>query len=229
MLDPVFSVAAAGLSAGLAKQAEEVLESAITRSELKRAETVVKHLAEVMERRIQNGERLRPDFAISDSETTPIGLEQLEAIVQKARASYEERKLPYMGNLYANVALDQSVSRTEANHLVLLSESLTFSQYGLLRLFAQHGSIPLREHRLDELPGVTTEQWSLYELCADLWNRRLIKRLMRGSSDNYETELGQNGIIPADVQLTTFGERVHDTLGLHTMPELDYMYMAPII
>lgn len=187
---------------------------------------MVKHIADALQRRLTSGERLRPDFAISEGETAPIGLEQLEAIIQKARGSFEERKLPYLGNLYTSVALDPSISRTEANHLVALAESLTFSQYGLLRLFAQHGSIGLREGRLDELPDVSTEQWAIYELCVDLWNRRLIKRLMRGSTTDYETELGQNGIIPADVQLTSFGDRMHHALGLHTMPELDYMQMA---
>lgn len=228
-LDPSFAVAGAGLSAGIAKQAEEALQSAITRSELLRGETVLRHIAAVLERRIKAGERLRSDFAVSTFSASPIGVEQLEAIVQKARASYEERKLPYLGNLYASVALDPTISRTEANHLAVLAESLTFTQYALLRLFAQHGSIPLREGRLDEAQGTTYEQWALYELCVDLWNRRLIKRLARGSVDHYEVELGTNGVIPADVQLTTFGQRVHDALGLATMPQRDFMDLAPLV
>jgi hypothetical protein len=48
----------------------------------------------------------------------PAAQEILEGILLVAQREYEEKKLPFLGNLYANIAFDSSIDRPYANFLL---------------------------------------------------------------------------------------------------------------
>jgi len=58
-------------------------------------------------------------------------------VMLKARGAYQEKKLRLLGNLYANVAVDPSVSPSSANHLVELAGQLTYRQLVFLAIAAE--------------------------------------------------------------------------------------------
>lgn len=61
--------------------------------------------------------------------------EVLEGVLLKARGSYEEKKIPYLGRLYASIAFFDEISPGMANHLVELASQLTYRQFVLLAIF----------------------------------------------------------------------------------------------
>lgn len=68
----------------------------------------------------------------------------LEGVLLIARDAYEQKKVPLLGRLYANVAFNDSVSAAEANYLLTLAGALTYRQLVLLSVAVD----PLRPQRL---------------------------------------------------------------------------------
>ena len=99
--------------------------------------------------RLEQGEDLRND-GFFDKEVSPKRTpaeEILEGTLMAAERSYEERKLPYLGKLYSGIVFDSSIGPSTANYLIHLAETLTWTQYVLIRVIAQNfsGSLHLRE------------------------------------------------------------------------------------
>lgn len=93
----------------------------------------------------------------------PAAEEILEGVLLNAADAYEERKVRYLGRLYAGFAFDDSVDRADANLLITLFRRLTYRE---LALIAALGSGWLREyasHRrgdpvfVNALPGPLAE------------------------------------------------------------------------
>src|SRR5690606_15674712 len=61
--------------------------------------------------------------------------EILEAVLLVSQKSYEELKLKFIGNLYANIVVTPSMDRYQANLLLKLAEALSYRQFCLLRFF----------------------------------------------------------------------------------------------
>ena len=76
-------------------------------------------------------------------------VEIAEGMLLAARNEYEEKKLPFFGNLLANIAFDPTIDREQANLLIKIGENVTFRQMCILSVFADHdrfdfGRISLR-------------------------------------------------------------------------------------
>jgi hypothetical protein len=78
---------------------------------------------------LQSGEIPREDgFFSGAGKERPPADELLEGVLLKARDSYEEKKVPLLGNLYANIAFIPDVSPALSNHLISLAGRLTYQQ-----------------------------------------------------------------------------------------------------
>jgi hypothetical protein len=78
--------------------------------------------------------------------------EVLEGTLLTAANAYEERKVPLIGRLWANLVFDETVSARHANYLLRLADRLTYGQLVALAFFhdAQSGDY---EHALIGLQG----------------------------------------------------------------------------
>ena len=81
----------------------------------------------------------------------PAAEELLEGVLQAAGESYEERKVRFLGNLYASIAFDSRVGRAYANDLIRLADRLTFRQLVCVAILAEAdlGPIVTRLARTD--------------------------------------------------------------------------------
>ncbi len=95
--------------------------------------------------RLEAGELPRADGFFQPRDIgRPAAEEVFEGVLLKARDAYEEKKLPLFGNLYASIAFDDSISASNANHLVSLAGQLTYRQFVILSLIGeQHLDGPL--------------------------------------------------------------------------------------
>ena len=125
--------------------------------------------------RLEQGEEIRNDgFFESDELNRSAGEEILEGVLRSAQIEYQEKKLPYYGNLLANIAFDFSVSRDKANLFLKMAQSLTYQQLCILQLLSEKGKLSLKWNwnfmHLDELQ----KYGSLEPATAELGNFKLL-------------------------------------------------------
>ena len=95
---------------------------------------------ERIRQRAANGETPRSDgFFTGDRSAAE---ELLEGVLHAAGESHEERKVRFLGNLYASIAFEPSVGRAYGNYLIRLADRLTFRQLVCLAILAEGSLAP---------------------------------------------------------------------------------------
>lgn len=78
---------------------------------------------------------LRNDnFFESIDNNRPASEEVLEGIILTSQREFEELKIKYLGNLYANICSNEDISKEHANQLIKIANVLSFRQFCLLQL-----------------------------------------------------------------------------------------------
>lgn len=132
--------AAVGATAGWAmtRIAGVVIDMAqrdLSRRETARVGAVAVLAATRIQASLDKGRQARNDGFFQDSPTgRPPADEILEGTLLKAKAEHEERKLPFLANLLANIAFDDTLTAEAANHLLMMYERLTYRKLCILAL-----------------------------------------------------------------------------------------------
>jgi hypothetical protein len=147
----------------------EVVQRHLSPREAARVGAVVAAAAAVMRDKLEHGQRPRSDGFF---EPTPDGRssaeEVTEGILVAAQREHEEKKIPLMGRLLANVAFDPSISRAQANFLVAVAEGLSYRSLCILTIIAHTERRRLRDENYKsgtsdlELSSLLTEITWLY-------------------------------------------------------------------
>ncbi len=127
--------AGAGLGEILASAGVEFYDRLLAPRQSVRAAGALAVATVEIDHRLREGQVPREDFteaATEDSDAAEI----LEGTLITAANSYEQRKVPYIGKFYANLAFDAAISPSYANLLLKLLDRLT---YGQLRVMATLG------------------------------------------------------------------------------------------
>lgn len=133
---------------------EEIEERALSPRQHARIGAVFALAAREIDNRLQEGETPRSDgFFDREGERRPDSEELLEGVLLRAGEEYEERKLPFLSRLYAEVCFRETISSGYAHHLLRLADRLSYRQLCLLALFADEG----REEELLSLELIRTE------------------------------------------------------------------------
>jgi hypothetical protein len=163
-------------------------------------------------------EQIRDDGFFDHEGDTPSPAEELfEGVLLTAKQEYEQLKLPYLGNFYANLVFQTGVMRSEANYLLGLAESLTFTQLCMLGLLSerQTGKFCLREQEWILSNGPTLEQLSTKEQGKNLGQRQLFySRPQTGPSAQPLIDVYA---LPGFTRLSIMGQRLADLMCLHTI------------
>lgn len=119
--------------------------------------------------KLENGEELRTDgFFESGESNRSAGDEILEGVLRSVQIEYQEKKLPYYGNLLANIAFDSSINRDKANFFLKIAQNLSYQQLCILQFVSEHGRTNLgwgyNFNRLDELQRYNSLEPSVEEL-----------------------------------------------------------------
>ena len=136
------AAAGPGLAFPLRRLARELRARFLGPREQVRIGAALAYAVQEAGRRLEAGQQPRSDgfFTDADRQGRTTAEEIVEATLRAAQGEHEERKIRYQGRLFGGIAFDPTIGRLDANHLVRLSEQLSFSQLLLLQLFAQPGA-----------------------------------------------------------------------------------------
>ena len=130
----------------------DLKERVLSPRETRRTGTVFSLTLEKVNQNIAYGKTLRSDgfFETQEFANSPAD-ETLEATLLAAQREYEERKLPYIANLYANIVCDSTVSRETANYLIKTVSEVTYRQLIILKIVYEYqtnrGQYPKRRDK----------------------------------------------------------------------------------
>jgi hypothetical protein len=95
---------------------------------------------------LSQGGTLRHDgFFSSGIDERSAAAEIFEGVLLAAQREYEEKKIKFEGNLFANIVFDPKIDRASANFLLRVAQMLSYRQLCIVALFVQQEKFPLRD------------------------------------------------------------------------------------
>ena len=130
--------------------------------------------AEIVER-CKNGESIRDDGFFDTGGGGRTDAEEVwESTLLKSQREPEEKKLPYMAHLLANLAFDTEISAAMAHQMTKAAESMTYRQLCILQLSANKERFSLRKRSYEGQDSFSKDLYQLIFEYYDLYNRGLI-------------------------------------------------------
>jgi hypothetical protein len=150
------------------------------------------------------------------------GAEFAEGVFLAATNTFEEKKIPYLGNVIANVAIDTQIDAATANLAIRLSTDLSWLEMCLISIFMRPGEFPIPEGQRRTPVG---------------WNDWTVKTALDNLISEsrgfllYPRQKGKHGIALFDlnlnaIELSARGNLVASTMELADIPatELTTVY-----
>ena len=132
----------------------------------------------------------------------------------KSQRESEERKIPYMGRLFASVAFDSQISAQLAHQIIKTAEQLTYRQLCILKLAVKKESFNLRKGDYRGQESFSKELYQILYECLDLSHRGLVN--FGGSVTFGPTDVNPGMMTPQGI-----GADVFNLMKLHEIPNAD--------
>jgi len=166
-------------------------------------------------------------FFTSADQARPKAEELLEAVLLKARDTYEEKKLRYLGAFYGNVAFPHStviesvrasfeLPTSEMNLFFERANGLSYRQMLILALIARKHEFQLSDTEYGDTALSPTLE-GIFEEVLDLGAREMIAMLLH-SGYHGEWPVDVERFVPADLQLLRDGGYLYALLNLASVP-----------
>lgn len=176
---------------------------------------------EHIRKRVAQGEKLRQDEFFEkqsepeSGESRSQAEEIFEGVLLKAKNDHEEKKIKHLGKLFSNIAFDPWCSPAEANYLLQLAETMTYTQMVLLKLAHNPEVYRLRNTAYQEGEQVPYKTIAILESVLEAHLKALIQFTDKG------LHLQINSINPSTISLGVVGKRFYDMLSLAEIPDAD--------
>lgn len=173
--------------------------------------------------RINNGDKLREDgFFVQNRRGRSDADEVAESILLKSQREPEEKKIVYMGYLFASVAFDNGISAEIAHQISKAAEQLTYRQLCIMRLSVAKNVFKLREEDYRGQDIFPRELYQVLYECIGLYNCGLIN--MGG-----EVAFGPTDVKPGKMTIQGLGADIYNLMKLRTIPNEDLIPIAEIL
>lgn len=164
---------------------------------------------------IKRGKLIRTDDFFDNTMNDRSSAEEiLEAILYKVQREPEERKIPYIGNIFANVVFDTEIFPELAHQVVKVAEQLSYRQLCLLKIFSGFTQLDLRKSDYRSVNSFDSQLYSILYECYDLYIKGLI-------ANGGVAMLGPNDFIPAIAYVQGVGANCFYLMELDKIPDDD--------
>ena len=209
------------LAMALKRLGSEIAERLLSPREQARIGYVLGQAVIEIQERIDQGEALREDGFFDARQGGRSDAEEVaESVLLKSQREAEEKKLPYMAHLLANIAFDPAISAEMAHQITKIAEQLTYRQLCILKLAVVKELFSLRDstyhdHDHDSFPKqLYSILYEYYELC----QREYI-------ANGNTVVVGLTDIVPSQANIQGLGADMYRLMRLDAIPDAD---IAPI-
>ena len=175
--------------------------------------------AEIVERS-QKGESVRDDGFFDVGRRGRSDAEEVwESTLLKSQREAEEKKLPYMGHLLANLAFNTEISAAMAHQMTKAADYMTYRQLCILQLSATKERFNLRQESYRGQESFSKDLYQIIYEYHDLYNRGLI---------NYGSTLAVSltDINPSAATPQALGVDIYYQMCLYLIPHNDLKPIA---
>jgi len=150
--------------------------------------------------------------------------EIFEGVIFAAQREHEEKKLKFLGNLFANLAFNPQFDRTQSNLLIKIAQRCSYRQLCLLALFNEKRPT-LRKEPYEKEPGQVILGQNLIPLLTELIELCTQGLIFRGN--NMVSYLG--AIAPAEMKSGGGGPVLYRMMELWDIDQNDVNEIAKIL
>lgn len=170
--------------------------------------------------RITHGEGLRSDgFFGHDSSSRSDAEEVAESVLLRSQREAEERKLPYMAHILANIAFDSTINAPMAHQIVKAADALTYRQLCIMRLAVVKEPFNLRATDYRDHGSFDKELYQLLYECVDLYNRGFV-------NFGGEVAFGPTDVSPGRMNVQGLGVDLYNLMCLVGIPNNELIDIA---
>ena len=192
---------------------EEIKTRCLSKAESNKLNVVYELAKEKISEKLTTGKSLRQDVFFDAEEGDRTSAEEiLEGTLFAAQRENEEKKLPYLANLYANINFDESISRPMSNQLIKLASAVSYRQLVILSVIGKN-----QDSDCDiELRSTTFRGFENYQdisIAAEIYD--LYRSSLIISSDAI---LDAASFTPALLVMNGLGELLYRDMELYNMP-----------
>lgn len=216
----VGAVTGSAVSKGLERLGREFSERTLGPREEARVGCVLVLATQGIQKQIESGAHVRSDAFFDSSSGNRSGAEEvLENILLKSQREPEEKKLPYMANLFASVAFDSTISAEMAHQIIKTAGDLTFRQLCILRLAVIKTEFDLRKSDYRGQGSFAKELYTVLHECLGLHSRGYIN--FGGGA-----VLGLTDVKPASMSVQGLGVDTYNLMRLCDIPRHEITHVA---
>lgn len=219
----VAGAAGPGLSHVLEKVGREISTRTLGKREAKRVGAALLFAAAKVEANRSAGQQVRTDGFFAEQPDGRSSADEItEGVLMAAQREYEERKLPFYGNLLANLAFRSGFDRFQSNMLIQIAQRLSYQQLCLLALVVVKESFKLRPSWRKEERGASPSQITALQQMMTLYQYGLVSDASGG------VWLGFDDAVPGDAQLEWPGTALYELMELADVPNSDVGEVASL-
>jgi hypothetical protein len=194
--------------------------------------------------RLNSGEKPREDdFFNRENQYSRSNADEIfEGALLKSKNEHEEKKIRIIANIFANTTFHSEISSSEANHILQVTENMTYRQLCILALFERKAEFDIhlatKDSTDDDEISIIEDLSALQEIY-QLHNLGLVARIdvdikdadgwIEGkiiTSQNYYALLSFDNVVPDHMILTNLGKRYYSVLDLSEIPNDDLLEVA---
>lgn len=203
--------------------ASEIATRMLSKSEREKVTTVYEYAKQLICEKLEEGKLLRSDDFFSQQFSNRATAEELlEGVLFAAQRECEEKKLPYLAKLYANICFEETIDRATANMLIKQVEGLTYHQLVIMRVVGWMQTVaPDNIHAKPSYK--TVEGMGKITVATEIFDL-LRKSLLYSEGD----VLGAGSLTPANLRIAGHGAHLFNLLELSKM-KIDQEFAGDII
>lgn len=169
--------------------------------------------SEEIQRRRENGDRLREDGFFDEEATGRKNAEEvIESVLLKCQRDPEEKKIEYMAKLLSNICFDSGIGVHTAHQIVKAAEQLTYRQLCILKVCAIKDSLALRGRDYREQERFSKNLRPILYECYDLYLRGYV-------SFGGDVAFGPTDVKPAEMNVQGLGADIFNLMELMSIPQ----------
>lgn len=211
------------ISHTLQKIGREISARLLGKREEKRIGAALAFAARKIDANRAAGQSIRTDgFFTEEADGRSPADEVAEGVLMVVQREHEERKLPFYGNLLANLAFQSGYDRAQANLLIRLAQQLSYQQLCLLALTANKNAFPMQPSYRKNPRTASPAQVAALQQMMTLYQFGILTDASNG------VWLSLGDAVPVDGQLQWPGSALYNLMELWTLTPSDVQSVASL-